>query len=146
MVTPVIDESQAQHLVERVRTGLGDVGQKLTEKRMFGGTTFLLNGNMLCCVSKSGLMVRIGAEAEPDALARPFTQPCLGAGRRMAGFISVAFDGLATEPSLRSWLAMARNYVEPMPMKGVATHISADPPAHKKSRPRSVNATNRKAT
>jgi TfoX/Sxy family transcriptional regulator of competence genes len=46
--------------------------EHVTEKRMFGGITFLLNGNMLCCASKQGLMVRVGKEAEaalcPSAL------------------------------------------------------------------------------
>ena len=110
-------ENQLHDTLEQVRSGLQDLGGLVTEKRMFGGTTFLLNGNMLCCVSKNGLMVRVGAEADADALDLPFAQPCLGTGRRMAGFVSVAFDGLGTQSEMSVWLAMARTYVEPMPAK-----------------------------
>ena len=55
-----------------------------TQKRMFGGITFLVSGNMLCCATRTGLMVRVGAAAQAEALASPFWRPCLGAGRRMA--------------------------------------------------------------
>jgi TfoX/Sxy family transcriptional regulator of competence genes len=121
MVDAFSNSNQAQALVERVRTCLDDIGPIVTERKMFGGTTFLVSGNMLCCVSKSGLMVRVGAKAEPNALAQPFAQPCLGAGRPMAGFIMVAFDGVASDPELNAWLAMARAYVEPMPAKAVTS-------------------------
>ncbi len=88
-----------------------------TQKRMFGGITFLVNGNMLCCASRSGLMVRIGAAAEGEALASPFARPCLGAGRRIAGFIMVEPAGLVTRGDLKAWLAKARSYVEELPAK-----------------------------
>ncbi|MGH9662501.1 MAG: TfoX/Sxy family protein [Bryobacteraceae bacterium] len=87
------------------------------QKRMFGGVTFLVNGNMLCCASKSGLMVRVGAAAEEEALASPFARPCMGAGRRMAGFIMVEPDGISSAADLKRWLAMARRYVEALPQK-----------------------------
>jgi hypothetical protein len=38
---------------------------------MFGGITFLLDGNMLSCASPKGLMVRVGAAAEKHALESP---------------------------------------------------------------------------
>ena len=84
---------------------------------MFGGITFLVNGNMLCSASRHGLMVRVGREAEPEALARPFARPCLGAGRRMAGFIMVEPRGIATDARLAEWVAMACGYVEALPRK-----------------------------
>lgn len=102
-------------LTERVRDALQ--GRPITAKRMFGGLTFLLAGNMLCCVSNKGLMVRIGAEAEPAALKKPHAAPCLGAGRRMAGFILVAPPGLKTNAALLGWLDMALAYVGTLPAK-----------------------------
>jgi hypothetical protein len=102
-------------LAERIRAHLpaGDV----SEKRMFGGITFLMNGNMLCCASKRGLLVRIGKEAETAALAQRFAQPCLGTGRRMAGFIMVEPAGIADAAALCGWLEMARAYVTRLPPK-----------------------------
>ncbi|WP_448044261.1 TfoX/Sxy family protein [Bradyrhizobium liaoningense] len=102
-------------LISRVRSGLE--GRPVVAKRMFGGLTFLLNGNMLCCVSDKGLMARVGAKAEPAALKRPYATPCLGAGRRMAGFILVNHDGVAGDADLKAWLRMALAYVEQLPPK-----------------------------
>ncbi len=102
-------------LTNRVRDALA--GNPITVKRMFGGTTFLLNGNMLCCVSDKGLMARVGAAAEPAALRQPYAAPCLGAGRRMAGFILIQPQGVATGAGLTAWLEMARAHVGDLPPK-----------------------------
>jgi hypothetical protein len=113
-------ESMADHrdvaiLAARIRSGLGD--QRFTEQRMFGGITFLVNGNMLCCASKRGLMVRVGKESEAFALSQPFAQPCLGTGRGMPGFIMVEPAGIVELADLSRWLDMARAYVSRLPGK-----------------------------
>lgn len=84
---------------------------------MFGGKTFMLSGNMLCCVSPKGLMARVGAAAEPEALASPHAEPCLGAGRRMAGFIIVDFAGLTSDAEVWHWVGKALAYVGALPPK-----------------------------
>lgn len=106
-------------LAERIRAQLA--AERVSEKRMFGGITFLVNGNMLCCASRQGLMVRVGKEAEAAALSQPFAQPCLGTGRRMAGFIMVAPAGIAESTALSHWLEMARAYVSRLPPKVAIT-------------------------
>jgi TfoX N-terminal domain len=73
--------SSVEILAERVRAVLD---RPITVKRMFGGLTFMLEGNMLCCVSTKGLMVRVGAAVESEALKRPLVARCLGAGRPMS--------------------------------------------------------------
>jgi hypothetical protein len=105
-------------LAERIRAALP--ANYASEKRMFGGITFLVNGNMLCCASKQGLMVRVGKEAEAAALSRPFARPCLGTGRRMAGFIMIEPAGIAEPTALSQWLDMARDYAGRLPPKGVS--------------------------
>jgi hypothetical protein len=102
-------------LVERIRAQLP--AGHIAEKRMFGGITFLMNGNMLCCASKQGLMVRVGKDAEAAALSQPFARPCLGTGRAMAGFIMVEPAGVAESIALSRWLEMARAYVSLLPPK-----------------------------
>ena len=109
---PVVE---TEILVDRVRHALKD--RPITAKRMFGGLTFLLSGNMLCCVSEKGLMARVGAAAEHTALAKPHAAPCLGAGRRMAGFILVEPPGVASGSDLEDWLSLALAYVERLPPK-----------------------------
>lgn len=60
--------------------------QGLTERRMFGGLSFLVGGNMAVAVSgQGGLMVRVGPD-DGDALAgRPHVGPVVMRGRTMRG-------------------------------------------------------------
>jgi hypothetical protein len=62
----VEDRQDVLILAERIRAEFQ--AEHVTEKRMFGGITFLLNHNMLCCASKQGLMVRVGKDTEAAAL------------------------------------------------------------------------------
>lgn len=89
-------------------------------KPMFGGVAFMHRGNMLCCASRKGLMLRVGAEAEPRALQSKFASRRLGAGREMAGFVMLELAGLTRDEEILDWLRMARDYVEPLPEKASA--------------------------
>lgn len=102
-------------LLKRIRTKLAGVAAE--EKRMFGGITLMLNGNMLCCISKKGLMIRVGKEAEARALRLPHAQLCEGAGRKMPGFIMVAPEGIQHDVDLAAGLNLALNYVSALPVK-----------------------------
>lgn len=108
-------------LAERVRDVLKD--RPISTKRMFGGITFLLNGNMLCCASKNGLMIRVGAAAEEAALTKPHAARCLGAGRPMAGFILVGPSGITRDADLNDWVHRALAYVELLPPKKAKTAL-----------------------
>ena len=107
--------SATQDLAARVELAAGP--GSLSSKRMFGGITFLLDGNMLCCASPKGLMVRVGAEAEERALESPHASPCMGAGRRMPGFIMIDPQGIAKDSDLAGWIKLARSYVSTLPAK-----------------------------
>ncbi|HLF98332.1 MAG TPA: TfoX/Sxy family protein [Methylococcaceae bacterium] len=104
-----------QRLAERVRAALA--GMAVTEKRMFGGITFMLDGNMLCCASKQGLMVRVGKDAEPEALRLPHAQPCDGARHKMPGFVVIAAEGLSGNGDFSAGLGLALRYVSALPPK-----------------------------
>ena len=66
-------------LAQRVRDALvAYTGPGITERRMFGGLAFMLDGNMCCCVTDPGLMTRVGPDAYAAALAQPHAR--LGAG------------------------------------------------------------------
>jgi len=102
-------------LIERTRALIPD--QAVEQKRMFGGTCFMVNSNMLVCVSKRGLMARVGAEQEEAALARPHASQCRPTGRPMPGFIRIEPDGIETNDDLKGWVEMARTYVCALPAK-----------------------------
>jgi TfoX/Sxy family transcriptional regulator of competence genes len=53
--------------IRRLLSGRDDV----VEKRMVGGLSFLVNGNMCCGVTGMALMVRVGAEGRERALHEP---------------------------------------------------------------------------
>lgn len=102
-----------QQILARVRAALA--GREVAEKKMFGGVTLMLDGNMLCCASKKGLMVRVGKEAEEKALRLPHARPCDGAGHRMPGFVLIAPEGL--ERSLSTGMRLALDFVSALPPK-----------------------------
>ena len=55
----------------------------ITEKKMFGGYCWMLNGNMLCGVEIGRFMLRVGKVLEAEALARPGASPMDITGRPM---------------------------------------------------------------
>src|SRR5215475_4051840 len=70
---------------ERVRQLLSSRND-VVEKKMVGGLSFLVNGNMCCGITGMALMVRVGAESREQALREPHVRPMLFAGRPLSGF------------------------------------------------------------
>ena len=83
---------------------------------MFGGTCFLLRGNMLCGTSKGRLMVRVGKEQHAAALARTGARPMNFTGKSLKGFVWVGAKGYAGA-RLKRWIAMGERYVGKLPAK-----------------------------
>ena len=74
-----------EDLADRIRGSLGETSH-VTEKRMFGGLAFLVNGNMAVAASgQGGLMLRVDPEQTEDLLAEEHTGPMEMRGREMAG-------------------------------------------------------------
>lgn len=65
-------------------------------------------------------MVRVGAEGEADALQQPSAQPCMGTGRRMAGFVMVDHSGVSSAADVAAWLRRAPSFVQNLPPKVAA--------------------------
>ena len=57
-----------------VRGHLSGAGA-MSEVKMFGGTGFMLNGNLAAAVSKRGLLLRVGKDRYRDALTWPGGAP-----------------------------------------------------------------------
>src|SRR5918995_3133558 len=94
-----------QDLAERVRAFLAS-RTDVTERKMFGGLTFMIGGNMCCGVNGDELIVRLDPDREDEALARPHARPMDFTGRPMGGFITVRPDGL-TDDQLNRWVEEA---------------------------------------
>ncbi len=107
----------SDHLADRLRDAL-DHRPGITEKRMFGGVCFLLNGNMLACSMKSGAMLlRVGPALHQAALERPYAASMHHAGRDNIGFIEVNAEGLEDDSDLADWLEFADAFVKTLKPK-----------------------------
>ncbi|NHF72589.1 TfoX/Sxy family protein [Paracoccus xiamenensis] len=73
-------------LEEILRGDLGDMSG-LTEKAMFGGWAWLLDGNLLCAARDDGMLARIGKDRDGWALDMPCVVPMISRGRRMQGWV-----------------------------------------------------------
>jgi TfoX/Sxy family transcriptional regulator of competence genes len=91
-------------LAQRIRDVLEDE-RGVTEKKMFGGLAFLVNGKMACGIIKDELMVQVGKEHLKKALARPHARPMDFTGKASPNAVFVAQAGLKTEKALAAWVA-----------------------------------------
>ena len=92
----------------------------VTERRMFGGLAFLLDGNMCCGVLGDRLVLRLGAEGAAEALREPHTRPMDLHGQGDGDMVYVAPEGYATEPALRGWVSRAVSLASSLPARGEA--------------------------
>ena len=105
-----------EKIVMRVRDALAETAG-VTEKRMFGGVCFLLNGNMLCGVEKTTLMLRVGKDAYEETLSLPHCRVMDFTGKPFVGYVNVDPDGFSDKRSLKRWLARAESFVAALPPK-----------------------------
>jgi TfoX/Sxy family transcriptional regulator of competence genes len=108
------DEDLANRIRELIAMEAG-----LTERKMFGGLAFLIDGNMSVGVSgQGGLMVRVDP-AETDALAeKPHARPFEMRGRAMQGWLRVDAEGVGTKRQLEPWVRRGVAYARSLPPKG----------------------------
>ena len=105
------------HLAERVRMMVGD-DPRITEKTMFGGLTFLLDGHILIGCKKDGrILVSVGRAFHEDAAKRPGAVEMTHNGKVMSGFFWVDADAIEEDEDLDQWIAFARRAVSQRPVK-----------------------------
>ena len=103
-----------QELDDRISARIADWAT--IRKKMFGGTCYLLNGNMMCGVYKDYLILRLGEQEGMAALKKPPVKPFDITGKPMKGWIMVEQAGL-TDEALEEWLLKARYFAETLPPK-----------------------------
>jgi TfoX/Sxy family transcriptional regulator of competence genes len=103
-------------LGDRIREALAEV-DGVTERKMFGGIAFMVDGHMTVGVVKDELMARVGADGEDDAHAQPHARAMDFTGRPMTGFIQVAAAGVAAEEDVRAWVDRALAFTTTLPPK-----------------------------
>lgn len=103
-------------LAQRVREVLA-ARRGMTERRMFGGLAFLLDGKMFVGISGSRLMARVGSERYADALALPHVHEMDFTGKPMKGYVYIEPQGLAEDKDLDAWVIWCAGYVAGLPVK-----------------------------
>jgi hypothetical protein len=112
-VVVAYDEDLANRIRELVQDEPG-----LTEKRMFGGLAFLINGNMAVSASgQGGLLLRVDPTDTPALVRRPEASRFEMRGREMDGWLRIDPKGLATNRQLTSWVSRGVAYARSLPAK-----------------------------
>jgi TfoX/Sxy family transcriptional regulator of competence genes len=105
-----------EDLARRIRKILA-AESSLTERKMFGGVGFMLNGNMACGVNGDDLIVRTGPKNYQSALDLPYTHEFDMTGRPMTGWVVVSAQGVESDQDLDKWVKRGVGFAKSLPAK-----------------------------
>lgn len=104
-------------LAERIRTHLQDY-PGLSEKKMFGGLAFLINGHMAVAASgQGGLMVRVEPARTDQLVATSAAHILEMRGRLMPGWLRLSASDVQSDPELAKWVHTGATYASSLPPK-----------------------------
>jgi TfoX/Sxy family transcriptional regulator of competence genes len=107
------DEDLADRIRELIASEPG-----LTERKMFGGLAFMINGNMSVGVSgRGGLMLRIDPAETEALMSKPFAGPFEMRDTAATGWLRVDAEGVKTKRQLERWVARGVEYGRSLPTK-----------------------------
>jgi TfoX/Sxy family transcriptional regulator of competence genes len=104
-----------ENLAERVRAILAPE-PSVSERKMFGGLAFMIEGHMCCGVVGDDLMLRLGPDGSDAALKRPHVRQMDFTGRPMTSMVFIEPDGLRGT-ALRRWVEKAATFARTLPPK-----------------------------
>jgi TfoX/Sxy family transcriptional regulator of competence genes len=117
------------HLADRIRSILQSAGE-FSEKKMFGGLAFMVNGHMCCGVLKTDLVLRLTAEEAAASFrqphTRPNTRPMGFTGKTMKSMIYVSATGTDSDKALAAWVESAVRLAWSVPEKRSALKSVGD--------------------
>ena len=99
----------SEELAQRIRDVILD-RPGVTERRMFGGVAWMVNGNMACGTLGEDLMVRLDREDAEMALTEDHVGPMEFTGRPMRGFVTVEAAGVEDDAELGRWLEAGADF------------------------------------
>ncbi len=107
-----------EDLAERIRGLVGDE-PGLTEKKMFGGLSFLIGGNMAVAASgQGGLLVRVDPEESDELVASTPAFLMEMAGKSMRGWLRLDSADVSSDADLARWVGRGTIYARSLPPKG----------------------------
>ena len=105
-----------EEFAERVRALMKDA-EGYSERKMFGGICYMINGNMACGVNGDDLMLRLTPEMVEAGLAIPDTRPMDFTGRPMKSMVFINSNGTSSDADLQQWIDMAKKHAASLPVK-----------------------------
>lgn len=104
-------------LAGRIRDLIGP-DPELTEKKMFGGLSFLIREHMAISASgQGGVLVHVPPERSDDLIAGSVATPAVMRGREMPGWLRVSAEHLATDEQLSPWVEIGIAHARSLPPK-----------------------------
>ena len=101
-----------QQLANRIREQLRSFPEEFTEKRMFGGITYLYKGKMTVGIVREDLAVRIIADKMKGEMAKPHVRPMDFTKRPMKEFVYVSQEGIKTETELLHYIELGLEHAK----------------------------------
>ncbi|MGB9112123.1 MAG: TfoX/Sxy family protein [Acidimicrobiales bacterium] len=106
-----------EELANRLRELLQDE-RGLTEKKMFGGLAFLINGNMAVAASgQGGLLLRVDPDETDKLASRSGVRRFAMRGREMDGWLRVGEPAMRTKRDLERWVRIGVAYAKTLNAK-----------------------------
>ena len=106
-----------EDFADRIRQLIGGEAG-LTERKMFGGLAFLIDGNMAVSASgRGGLMVRVDPELSDSLVAKSNARLVEMRGRELPGWLRVDAKDVQTTQELASWIELGASYARSLPAK-----------------------------
>ena len=99
-------------LAARIRAQLKLFAEGFTEKRMFGGLTFLYHGKMTVGIVKDELAVRIVDSKMDSELKKNYVRPMDFTKRPMKEFVYVSPEGFITEEQLLYFIELGLEHAK----------------------------------
>lgn len=94
-----------QFLLDRMRAIMSKKKTVWKEKKMFGGSCFMVDDKMCFGTYKGGLMVRISPAEEEELVKRKGADRMIHGGRPMNGYIFIPPEGYDSDTDLEFWIA-----------------------------------------
>ena len=106
-----------EQLADRIRAHV-EHEKGLTEKRMFGGLAFLINGRMAVAAGSTGdVMLRVDPKDTERLLQLPNASPVEMRGREMVGWLNLDANLISSEDEMAEWIQRGVSYAKSLPPK-----------------------------
>jgi TfoX/Sxy family transcriptional regulator of competence genes len=98
-----------ENLADRLREALSHL-PRVTEKKMFSGVAFLVNGKMCINVSHADLMVRFDPANFETLVEKPGFRPMVMRGRQLKGYGYVSPEAFQSKKEFDFWVNLCLDF------------------------------------